>query len=72
MSGRMCFSFQASGHKYRALDGVGGIAMRLYCPRCGRVIPADQGYNVEMWHGVDLPPEPEPMIEITSPDEPLH
>jgi hypothetical protein len=55
MMKRTCFSFEASGHKFRPLDGQGGFAWRLYCPRCGRVIPANQAFNNEMWDKVELP-----------------
>lgn len=66
-----CFSFQSSGHKYRPLDGLPGLGvLRLFCPRCGRVIPANQAYNVEAWSAVELPDEV--TKEIGNPNEPVH
>lgn len=68
---RTCFSFQPSGHKYKALhDLPGGPIVRLYCPRCGRVIPADQRYNTDAWASVDLPLEVE--SEVGGPLEQVH
>lgn len=52
---RLCFSLMPSGHKYRPLDGALGQVRRLYCPRCGRVIPADELFNYAMWETVSLP-----------------
>ena len=67
----MCFSFQASGHKFLPLDDLfDGPVVRLYCPRCGRVIPANQLYNQEMWSNVDLPLEIEQ--EVGGAREPIH
>jgi hypothetical protein len=58
MMRRVCFSFEASGHKFKPLDGLPGIGvLRLYCPTCGRVIPANQAFNNIMWETVELPPE---------------
>lgn len=65
-----CFSFEASGHKYRPLDGIIGVVIRLFCPRCGRVIPADQAFNTQMWESVDL--SPEIRSEIAHSNGPVH
>ena len=67
---RKCFSYEASGHKFRPLDGMAGVVVRLFCTRCGRVIPADERFNTAMWAGVEVPPEVQD--ELASPDEPVH
>lgn len=67
---KRCYSFESSGHKYRPLDGILNVVIRLYCPRCGRVIPADQGFNLAMWSNVDLPEDVQ--REIGNPNEPVH
>lgn len=67
----MCFSFQASGHKFEPLiDDTDGPIFRLYCPRCGRVIPADQRYNTDAWASVALPDASE--TEVGGAREPIH
>lgn len=67
----LCFSFQASGHKYLPLpDTDDGPVYRLYCPRCGRVIPANQQYNIDAWANVELPAFVE--TEVGGPNEPIH
>jgi len=70
MAHSKCYSFEASGHRYRPLDGIAGVVVRLYCPRCGRVIPADEAYNTAMWGKVDLPADVR--AEVGGPDEPIH
>lgn len=46
---RKCYAFESSGHGYEPLDGImvegGTFVNRLYCPFCGRVIPAAEEYN---------------------------
>lgn len=67
----ICFSFQASGHKFRALeDDPDGPVFRLFCPSCGRVIPANQDYNLAAWSNVELPPYVE--AEVGNQREPIH
>lgn len=68
---RFCFSWMPSGHKYAPLiDDPDGPVFRLYCPRCGRVIPADQRFNTAMWSSIELPAEVE--TEAGGPREPVH
>lgn len=60
-----------SGHKFRELNDLpDGPVIRLYCPRCGRVVPADQMYNTEAWATVELPAYVE--AEVGGPNEPIH
>ena len=58
---RMCYSFEPSGHRFLPLDGFmaegGTLVNRLYCPSCGRVIPAAVGQNTANWNPTDLPAE---------------
>lgn len=51
---RKCFSFESSGHRFIPLDGISGVVVRLYCPCCGRVVPASEAHNSAMWEGVEL------------------
>lgn len=68
---KFCFSYMPSGHKFKPLDDLpDGPVVRLYCPRCGRVIPANQLFNLDSWANVDLPPEIE--SEVGGPLEPVH
>lgn len=58
---RQCYSFEPSGHRYLALDGFlaegGSLVTRLYCPSCGRVIPATTDNNTADWNLAALPIE---------------
>jgi hypothetical protein len=67
---RNCYSFEASGHEFEPLDGIGGIVLRLYCSNCGRVIPANFAWNNEMWANVPLPAEV--AKEMSSEGDPVH
>ena len=55
-----CAAYSWSDHKFRPLDGIGGIVVRLYCRRCGRVIPVTEMFN-PMLGAPDLDlPAPDP------------
>ena len=50
---KKCYSFEPTGHRYLPLDGFyaegGTLVSRLYCPSCGRVIPASFENNQPSW-----------------------
>jgi hypothetical protein len=59
MTKHTCYSFEPSGHRFQPLDGFKFLeadrVLRLYCPRCGRVVETDPLHNGEGWDFESLP-----------------